>query len=130
MHLRVGGGAVCEAVEDGFDDAVAAHSHEREGLFCVGSDAFEEPVANHSMAAMEADLDVFDGEIESVRCFRGAEFFDVAQHDDGAVVLGQIEHGLLQKLSQLCAGGGLFGVGRFVDICIEISPSNSVTSTS
>ena len=113
LELGYGGGGLGEAGEDGFDDAVAAFAHEGEGLFGVGAEALEEPVADQAVAAVEADLDVVFGEVEGVGGLGGAEFFDVAQHDDGAVVLGQAEDGLFEEISELRAGGALLGVGGF-----------------
>ena len=106
-----GGGGLRESGEDGFDVAVAALSHEGEGLLGVGAEALDEPVADQAVAAVEADLDVVFGEVEGVGGFGGAELFDVAQHDDGAVVLREAEDGLFEEISELRAGGALFGVG-------------------
>ena len=49
---RVGCVGCSEAVEDAFDDAVAACAHEGESFFGVGADTVEKPTANHAVAAV------------------------------------------------------------------------------
>jgi hypothetical protein len=110
VNLGYGGGGCGEAGEDGFDDAVAAFAHEGESLFGVGAEALEEPVADQAVAAVEADLDIVFGEVEGFGRFSGAEFLDVAQHDDGAVVVREAEDGFFEKVSELRSGGALLGV--------------------
>ena len=101
MDLGYGGGGCCEAGEDGFNDAVTTFAHEGESLFGVGAEALEEPVADQAVAAVEADLDVVFGEVEGFGGFGGAEFLDVAEHDDGAIVLGKAEDGFFEEISEL-----------------------------
>lgn len=100
-------------MKDTFDNSVAAVSHEREGFFGASADTLEEPTADHAVATVEADFDVVFGEVEGLGGFSGAELFNVAQHDDGAIVLGEVEDCLFQKISELRAGCALFRVRRF-----------------
>jgi hypothetical protein len=63
------GGLICETGEDCLNDAVASHSDEGKGFFGFDSDSLEEPIADHSMAAMKTDFDVLLCEVESMGCF-------------------------------------------------------------
>lgn len=99
MYLGLECGRCCKAAEDNGDDAVAALTHKGEGFFGFGAHALEEPTADHAVAAVEADFDILFGEVEDLCSLGGAEFLNVAEHDDGAIVFRQAEDGLFEEFA-------------------------------
>lgn len=58
----------CQSAEYAVYDVIATCTHEGKGFLGSSFDAFEEPVADHSVTSMQTDPDVLLGEIEDVRC--------------------------------------------------------------
>jgi hypothetical protein len=77
-----------------------------------GSYAGQQPGAGQGAAAVQADFDVLLRQVEGGGGFGGAEVFNVAEGDYDAVLLGESEDGLFEKLAGFSAGGVFFRAGR------------------
>jgi hypothetical protein len=68
-------------------------------------------VAEHQPAAVETGLHGFIAQAKHVCCLSGREPFDVTQHEDDPVRLGQRIDGVLEQTPQFAGVRPLLGIG-------------------
>ena len=84
------------------------------GKACLaeGAHSRQQPSAGQGAAPMQADFDVLLRQVEGGGGFGGAEVFDIAERDHDAVLLGEPENGLFEKLAGFRARSVFFRAGR------------------
>jgi hypothetical protein len=98
--------------EDTEDNAIATGAHEGEGIFAAGANARKEAVAHHGASAMKSNLHILLGQVQGGGGFGGGQFLDIAQDNDGAVLLGKIENRFFEQLTEFGYGRSLLRIER------------------
>lgn len=97
--------------EDVSDYAVAADGVEREAAAGLAAGVGGQGAAEGGAGAVEADAGVFFRDTERLGGFGGAHTFDIAEHEDDAVTVGQSFDALFEHAAEFGRSGGLIGVG-------------------
>ena len=110
-----------------FDHPIAADTPEFEELAPGNAQAVVEPGAKQCSRAVEPDSNRFFGEVQRPGHFPAREFLDVAQDEDGAVVLGQRIDDRFQRSAELVPQCPVLGgVGVVVECNLAMSLVQSV----
>ena len=86
-----------DTFENTLDNTVASGAQELKGLLRRRSSLFEQLTANGSAFAKQANLYILFRDVQSFGRFRRAHSFDVSQHENSAMLLGQRINGALEQ---------------------------------
>ena len=115
QHLWLAGTQFPKPCEQAENHTIATPAHKWKRIFAASADTRKKPFAHHSGSPVQANLHVLLGEVERCGCLRSAQFFNVPQHDHGAVLVRKVEHCFFQKLTEFADGGSLFRIKRRFD---------------
>src|SRR5947209_8117976 len=97
------------AVQNNPDGTVASCSQELKGRRTGDAGAGIKLVTQHSPGPVQADLYVLLVDLQALRCFGSAEAFNLAQHEDGTILLRERFYGRLEEHAGLRLAGAGFG---------------------